>query len=214
MLTLAEAKESIIDVGAIYSMFEGATLGLLGEDGFKHGVQIGATQTMLGVAYIHAYKITDELMETTYEQDLVEYQKSNAVFYAALLRRIFYLSALPHLTDFSEKTVDLMLDEHEKQLPPDECLITNHIQSVLCEASMQFVESDIYLELTDNGDVVEELSATVFGRVYLHCAEFVKGLGKPIAVDYANAEELENHLIHLFHTKTPIFAKVGEPLQG
>lgn len=213
--TLDSQMKNIVDIDPLFGLLEGATLGMFGQGGYTIGVRIGAKHARVGVAYVHAYQVTDRLLEETYDDELSEIQQGNTVLFGGLLRRIFYNATMDLLEEYPDNTFELMMDEHETLTKLEECIITNHLTDVMWKRSTEFLTSSGYNQLTHSMDAAEELVSILLGKVIGFCERFAKkSHTMNIEIDYDDGVVFDAHLCKLFETRTPIFAKqnLTEPL--
>ena len=210
---MTEDMKKVIDIDPLFGLLEGATLGLFGEGGYEVGVRVGARHTRVGIAYIHAYQVTQNLLGETYKENLTTIQQGNSVLYGGLLRRIFYNATMAFLEDYPDNTFELMLDEHENQLDLEKCIVTNHLTDTMWNRSTEFLRSDGYQQLTESMESAEELVSVLLGKVIGYCERFAnKSRTLELQINYEDDEVFDAHLCKLYETQTPIFAGIKAEL--
>lgn len=210
---MTEDMKKVIDIDPLFGLLEGATLGLFGEGGYEVGVRVGARHTRVGIAYIHAYQVTQNLLGETYKENLTTIQQGNSVLYGGLLRRIFYNATMAFLEDYPDNTFELMLDEHENQLDLEKCIVTNHLTDTMWNRSTEFLRSDGYQQLTESMESAEELVSVLLGKVIGYCERFAnKSRTLELQINYEDDEVFDAHLCKLYETQTPIFAGIKADL--
>lgn len=207
---LTAEMKSVINIDPLFGLLEGATLGLFGEGGYQVGVRVGARHTRVGVAYIHAYQVTHNLLEETYTENLSAIQQGNAVLYGGLLRRIFYNATMAFLEDYPDNTFELMLDEHENQIDIEKCIVTNHLTDTMWKRSTEFLRSDGYKQLTASMESAADLISILLGKVVGYCERFAtKSRTLELTLDYEDNAAFDAHFSKLFEERTPIFANAN-----
>ena len=210
---MTEDMKKVIDIDPLFGLLEGATLGLFGEGGYEVGVRVGARHTRVGIAYIHAYQVTQNLLGETYKENLTTIQQGNSVLYGGLLRRIFYNATMAFLEDYPDNTFELMLDEHENQLDLEKCIVTNHLTDTMWNRSTEFLRSDGYQQLTESMESAEELVSVLLGKVIGYCERFAnKSRTLELQINYEDDEVFDAHLCKLYESQTPIFAGIKADL--